>query len=304
MTKPDLDMVRHLNFGIRISFGIRHCNVMATLKRYFRLLAALARYNLAREMTFRGNFVTKLAVEVLWLCLLLIFYRTIFARTSIVAEWTEAQYLFFVGCYFALGGIIETFFLENCNEFSSLVRSGDLDFYLLKPIDEQFLITCRNVEWSTAPNALLGAAVMGMALIEMGWQFDALAVGVFLLLFGCGVASSYSFLVLLTSTSVWLVRNQSLYELWWLFTSLMRYPREIFTRTWAFPIGWFFTFIVPVIVVANVPARVMVKRTLDPASEEFDVGLVLFTVAATGVLLFVSRRFFRYSLRRYRSASS
>ena len=60
---------------------------------------------------------------------------------------------------------------------------------------------------------------------------------------------------MLTSTSVWMVRNQSLYEMWWLFTSLMRYPREIFSRTWARPIGWFFTFVVPVMVVANVPAQ-------------------------------------------------
>ena len=52
------------------------------------------------------------------------------------------------------------------------MRSGDLDFYLLKPIDEQFLITCRDLDWSTAPNILMGAAVMGMALFQMDWQPD------------------------------------------------------------------------------------------------------------------------------------
>ena len=41
------------------------------------------------------------------------------------------------------------------------------------------------------------------------------------------------FLLMLSSTAVWMVRNQSLYELWWLFTSLMRYPREIYRGpTW------------------------------------------------------------------------
>ena len=124
------------------------------------------------------------------------------------------------------------------------------------------------------------------------------------MVFVCGVAIAYSFLVMLMSTAVWMVRNQSLYELWWLFSSLMRYPREVFTRTWAMPIGWFFTFIIPVMVVANVPARVMVKKILDPSSAEFDPWLILFTVAATVVLLVVSRKFFRFSLRRYRSASS
>ena len=120
---------------------------MPTVARYCRLLFALARYGIARELAFRSNFVVKISVEVLWLCILLAFYKTIFAKTSVVANWTEAEYLFFIGCYFAMEGFIETFFLENCNEFADLVRTGDLDFYLLKPIDEQFLVTCRSIDW-------------------------------------------------------------------------------------------------------------------------------------------------------------
>jgi ABC-2 type transport system permease protein len=278
---------------------------MRSAARYFRLLGALARYSLAREMAFRGNFLAKVVVELLWLGMLLIFYRTVFAKTSVVADWSQEQYLFFVGCYFALGGVIETLFLGNCANFADLVRSGDLDHYLLKPIDEQFLLTCWDIDWSTAPNVLLGAVVMVLSLINMdGWVFRPEQVLLFLVLFGCGVLIAYSFLVLLMSTGVWFVRNQSLYELWWLFSSLMRYPREIFTRTWAFPIGWVFTFVVPVMVVANVPARVMVKSALDPSSPEFSPGLIVFTLVSTVVLLVVSRKFFRYSLGRYRSASS
>ena len=98
----------------------------------------------------------KVSVEVLWLGILLAFYRTVFAKTSHIAGWSEPQYFFFVGCFFALNGLIETLFLENCNEFAELVRTGDLDFLLLKPIDEQFLITCRRIDWGTAPNVLMG----------------------------------------------------------------------------------------------------------------------------------------------------
>jgi ABC-2 type transport system permease protein len=264
--------------------------------RYFRLLTALARYSLARELAFRGNFIARITVEVLWLGILLIFYRVVFRQTGVVAEWTEWQFLFFVGCHYALGGIIETFFLDNCNSFADLIRSGDLDFYLLQPIDEQFLVTCRTIDWATAPNVVLGAVVMVLALIQMDWTFDAVRVGAFFLMFGCGVALAYCFMLLLMSTSVWLVRNQSLYELWWLFTSLMRYPREIWTGTWAAPLGFFFTFIIPAMLVVSVPASTMVQV--------FEPKVMAFTAAATVVLLIASRKFFRFALRRYRSASS
>ena len=118
----------------------------------------------------------------------------------------------------------------------------------------------------------------------------------FLVTFTCGTAIAYSFMLLLTSLSVWMVRNQSLMEMWWLFSSLARYPKEIFTGRWAEPLGNFFTFIVPILVVSNVPANVMV-RILDP-------GMVALTVAAALILLWLSRRFFQHALRSYRSASS
>ena len=270
---------------------------MGTLWRYVRLFGSFGRYALSREMSFRGNFLVKLSVEVLWLFLMLAFYRTLFARTSRIAGWDEPEYLFFVGCFFALNGLIETLFLENCNEFAELVRTGDLDFLLLRPIDEQFLISFRKIDWATAFNVPMGAAVMGLALHQMGWAVDPARIGAFLLTFGCGVAISYSFMILLTSVSVWMVRNQSLMEMWWLFSSLARYPKEIFRgRSWAEPIGMVFTFILPILLVVNIPANAMV-RVLDP-------GMVGFTVLASVLSLWVSRKFFQHALRSYRSASS
>lgn len=270
---------------------------MHDIGRYVRLWLAFARFGLLRELAFRTNFLVKVVVEVLWLGILLVFYDTVFQQTSVVADWNAGEYLFFVGCYFALGGTLETLFLENCNEFADLVRTGDLDFILLKPIDEQFLVSCRRLDWSTSANVLMGIGVMIYGLNEIGWRFDLLAVVLFLVMFGCGVVLAYGFLLLLTSASVWFMRNQSLYEMWWLFTTLMRYPREIFLRvTWAEPVGVVFYFIVPIMLVTNVPARTMVKG-LDPL-------IVGYTLIATVAVLFVSRWFFGFALRRYRSASS
>ena len=69
---------------------------MSVLARYFRLWGAFARFCLANEMAFRGNFLAKVLVEVLWLGILLVFYDTLFAtpaaspagsRTSTCSLW-------------------------------------------------------------------------------------------------------------------------------------------------------------------------------------------------------------------------
>jgi ABC-2 type transport system permease protein len=269
---------------------------MNSLLRYLRLFGAFGRFSLLGEMAFRGNYLLKVAVEILWLVLMLIFYETIFRRTSAVAGWTEGEYLFFLGCYYALEGVMETLFLGNFSEFAELVRKGDLDIILLQPIDEQFMVSFRFVEWSTVPNILVGAGLMAYGLARAGWAFDPWQVLTFVATFACALAMTYSFLLMLASTAVWMVRNQSLYELWWLFTSLMRYPKEIFRGPLGAPVGKVFTFVIPVLLVTNVPARAMVKV--------FEPGLAAYMLAATAGLLVLSRWLFRRALQSYRSASS
>jgi len=278
---------------------------MTAVMRYLRLLGAFARFSLSTELAFRFNFLMKITVELLWLGILLIFYALIFGKTGEVGGWDGNRYLFFVGCYYLLEGTIETFFLSNCTDFSDLIRSGDLDMYLLRPIDEQFFITCRSLDWSTAPKLLLGPGVMGVALWQLAhaappvepWHFHPGEAAAFVLLFGCSVAIAYSFLVLLTMSAVWLVRNQSLMEMWWLLTTLMRYPREIYARSlWATPLYYGAWWLLPVLIIINVPASTMV-RGLEWQNALWAI------VAAVGMLAF-SRWFFLRSLRSYRSASS
>lgn len=266
------------------------------MMRYLRLLGSLARFSLLGEMAFRGNYLLKVFVEVLWLGLLLLFYDTIYAKTSEVGGWTKPEYLFFLGVYTALEGLLETFVLGNCSGFGELVRNGELDLILLRPIDEQFLISFRQIEWSSVPNVILGGGLMTWGLVQQDWQFNPLRVAAFAVSFACAAAMAYSFLIMLSATAVWMVRNQSLYELWWLFTSLMRYPREIFSGSWAAPLGKFLTFVLPVLLVINVPARSMVKV--------WEPGMLAFMFGVTIFLLLISRRVFRRALMSYRSASS
>lgn len=266
------------------------------MTRYLRLYAAFARYSFTRELSFRGNFLAKMSVELLWLGLMLVFYKTIFRQSSSVAGWNEAEYLFFVGCYVTLEGFIETLFLENCLGLAELVRTGELDFYLMKPIDEQFLITCKSIDLSTMPNIFMGLVLMGMSLSDLGWPLDPVRIVLFVITFFAGLAIAYSCLLMLSATSFWLTRNSSLMEMWWLFTSLMRYPRDIFREPWAMPIGFFFSFLVPVMLVIHVPASVMVKA-MDP-------WFCVYVIIAAVVMLWLSRAYLHLAMSKYRSASS
>jgi ABC-2 type transport system permease protein len=264
---------------------------------YLRLVAVFARFSLTREMAFRGNFVMKVLLELVWLGILLVFYRTLFRGVDSIAGWDSASFLFFLGCYYTLEGVVETLFLENFVEFSDLVRTGNLDLHLLKPIDEQFLLSIRLIDWSTVPKLFIGSGMMGVAVFQMGHPVSGLTLALFLGLFVAGVSMAYSFLLILSSTAIWMVRNQSLMELWWLFSTLMRYPRDIYDVAWAWPVRMVFTFVLPALLVVSVPAEVVGKAVLDP-------WWICWMLVSAIISLTGSRRIFMGSIASYRSASS
>jgi ABC-2 type transport system permease protein len=111
---------------------------------------------------------------------------------------------------------------------------------------------------------------------------------------GFGVAIHYAIMLALAAVSFWIVRAQGLVYGYFNFLQIARYPDAIFPRAFRFIFGW----IVPVIIVANIPARLLVEPLDDPVWLMFHL-----TVAGSAALL-VSRLFWRFALRRYSSASS
>ncbi len=83
-----------------------------------------------------------------------------------------------------------------------------------------------------------------------------LSVILYVIFIVCGVAIMYSLMICLSATSIWLGRNQTLYNFWFYITNFSRYPMEMYNRGWGQPLYGFFTFIVPVLLVVNVPATI------------------------------------------------
>ena len=110
-----------------------------------------------------------------------------------------------------------------------------------------------------------------------------------------GTLIMYSVMVTLSATSVWLGRNQTLYDFWFYITNFSRYPLEIYNGPIGIWLRWAFLFIIPVLVVANVPARLLAK----PFQWEY-AYLAAYGVLATLVCLFGSRWIFQRALESYR----
>ena len=228
------------------------------------------------------------------------FYTIVYQFTPNIADWNKYEFFVFISTTMFINSIVQAFFMPNMQELSELVRTGGLDFALLKPIDTQFLVSLHRVNWSSLGNFVVAALLLLYSLPRIEglqlspWQFVLYPLYVIM-----GVLILYSVMVGLAATSIWLGRNQSLYDFWFYITNFSRYPMEIYQGTWGTPLRQLFTFVIPILVVINVPARFMAK----PLSSD-QAFLALFAILATGMSLLASRWIFKQALRSYRSASS
>jgi len=279
--------------------------------RYRRVFLTFARNSLVRDMTFRTNFVIECLSSLGWTAMNVGFYLIIFQYTSTIGAdtgWDQEKFFLFLATTWFINSIVQAFFMPNAEEFSELIRTGGLDFALLKPIDTQFLISFRRVSWSSLANFAAGMVIMVVALSRLATREvdpyvpSILSVILYVLFCGCGVAIMYSLMICLSATSIWLGRNQTLYNFWFYITNFSRYPMEIYNRGWGTPLYGLFTFVIPVLVVVNVPARLL-ARPISPRTD-YEWMLVGWAMIATVLSVLASRWVFRTALGAYRSASS
>lgn len=270
------------------------------------------RNSLVRDLSFRSNFWIECISSLSWVFMNLGFYLLIFSYTSNIGHqtgWGKWEFFAFLSTTLMVNGLVQMFFMPNIQEFSELIRTGRLDFALLKPIDTQFLVSFEKVNWPSTANFSFGVILMVLSLYQLCQrEIDPVVVTIpmvlsYILFLLCGVAILYSLMIVLASSSIWLGRNTSLYDFWFYITSFSRYPMEIYNAgTLGITLKMIFTFAIPILIVVNVPARIFAQPF---GVKDWTMTLLpIYMLVATAVCLVVSRWIFRYSLRSYRSASS
>lgn len=295
----------------------------STRPHYGRVWMTFLRNSLIREMTFRGNLIITIVTRGFWFAAQLILFDIIYRNVNSINDWTREEYFAFMATGMLINAIVETFFMPNCANFSELIRNGNLDFVLLKPIDTQFLVSFEKVNLAMLNQVLLAGALLFYSmsqlthfdlgvlalqnLVHSGQWLSLLGICcqgagqifMYCLLLAIGVAFFYSLMITLASSSIWFGRNQGLYDFWFYITVFARYPRSIYSGS---PTGellrFVFSYVIPILLVVTVPARQLLSKALDPS------WITLVSVSVTLALLFISRYIFNWSLNSYRSASS
>src|SRR5919109_4062247 len=231
------------------------------MRRYIEIYSIMLRNSLIRDMSFKANFLLWMVVEIFWFCGQIVFFSIIFGNVDHIGDWTKWEVVLLVGTHQIIAQLFQAFFFVNVANIPELVRTGKLDSLLVLPIDSQFAVSTKQFGLDSIVNGVLGGCVVVFSLAKLGYVPGPMSILLYLIAICFGIAVHYSIMLSLAAVSFWIIRAQGLVYGYFNFLNIARYPDTIFPRLFKFIFSW----IVPVVVVSNVPARLLAKSLEQPS---------------------------------------
>jgi len=260
--------------------------------RYGKLIGIFAKYSLMSALEYRVNFFTGMLVEMGWMVIKLLYVAILYKAGVSIGILTPDHVMLFVGTYVLMTGVYMLYF-GNFTALPGMVRDGDLDLYLVKPVSLQFLVTMRRLEFAY----LLPDFVAGILMIVMGWRLAGLpvevgAIGGFLFFLFCGCLLTYSVFLLPYLISFWTVSVGGISDIASALWDFNNMPSLIYGK-WVRRVG---TYVIPIFVITNFPGLFLMG--------ELTPGAFIWGAASPVLFFLITRAVWKRALKNYSSASS
>lgn len=231
---------------------------------------------------FLGTLVDILAIWVL------------FDRFQMIQGWT----IYEVGLIYGMvhmGFALSEIFGRGFDTFSQVIKQGDFDRFLLKPISPLLQIAAREIHVARIGRFLQGFLVLLWSAHAL--SFSLLSLHAFVILLSVlGIATLfYGLLVMQAAISFWTIESLEVLNIT-TFGGLHvgQYPMSIYPRAFRLV----FTLLVPLACVGYYPIAILLRH------ETFPFWLSFIAPLAGFLFLFISCQFWRLGVRHYRSTGN
>ena len=263
------------------------------VNRYFKIWMAFLRNTLSRDMEYKMNFIFEIFIDAIYYGSLFFFFKVIFQFVDVLGDFNQDAVMIFLITMYIADSLYVFLLGDNVFMVNNSVKSGDLDFILLKPINSQFFISFRYVN----TYALISLLILFSILIKLTYSYHGgmhfLSVfPIYLFSLFLGMLIFYSFEFIIASLVFWF-RNFSFGG--WLAGELTKYSRRPDSIYKNFFRKTLFT-IFPMAMISSVPARFLI----------FGVNIKLFflQIIVAIIFLWITTFIWKRGLLRYESASS
>ncbi|NTV47792.1 MAG: hypothetical protein HGB11_15025 [Chlorobiales bacterium] len=263
------------------------------LKRYLLLELAFFKNCLTRDVQFRSNFLLVFVMDIVWYLVNLAFFEVIYLNTNTISGYSRDEVFFFLATTFVIDALDMSLFASGLWVLGDLIRKGDLDTALTKPVSPMFFTSMRYVSVGSLLDLLFASCLLAFAWHNLNPSPTVIDVIAYMVLMIAGLIVMYSIQLGFAATGFIFVNASSGLQMGFhhLYQLALK-PESIYKGVLRFAL----IYLLPMIVISAIPAR-MILKGFEPV-----YFLTAILIALTSFTL--SRKYFYFALRHYESASS
>lgn len=263
---------------------------MKTIKHYWDVYKGFISTSFTEAMSFRLHFVLLIIMDLFFYFSVLATVSFIFDHVETIGPWNRPQLMFFMAFMLVIDHLHMTLISESFWVLSRDLKTGGLDYIILKPVNTIFNVFFRYIR----PASLCNIAVTWGLLIyygrqlELGYQAWILIPPLALLSFALLAVVEF----IIATLMFWVTEGLGINFLRMQMQQLARWPDYIFSQLArrVLTIGF------PILLIGSAPVHFLFDFQRWP----YLVGMLASLVVMIGVLSFVWKK----GLQRYESASS
>jgi ABC-2 type transport system permease protein len=257
-----------------------------------RIYQRLLLMNLSALTQYRENFINSMASSVIWSVFTFIQIILLTSKTSTLFGWSRNELLILSCVQAIIIGIFHTMFTRNFEQLPRLIRYGQLDTMLMKPLDSHIQVSIFHINYTSLVRVAIGAALLVFLLYEAHIIVTCLNVLLFLSFICFGVILLFSIWSIVVTMLFWNPSLSNLIDVMFTVSSLSKYPGDMYRQL----SQYIFFFLLPFTFIAISPTKVLLQHVTLYDS----IGLLGCCIG----FLFLARSFWKFALRYYTSASS
>lgn len=262
------------------------------MRRLIRYIIILIQANLAIVSQYRANFFSGSISSLMWVFLAVMSIMILTYQSSEIGGWNRFELLVAQGVYSIVIAATQVLFGENIKDLGRRIRYGLLDNVFAKPIDSQLQVSIGYFRLYQLIRVLTGLLIIWYALAQLHIKLAMNELFLFAVFTIASMVIVYSFWFTLTTLNFWFTDLFNIYDLMLNVTGVARYPLVILEQ-----LNKYFVYVLlPLVVISSVPAQIVTRQT--------NSVLAFGSLVTAAGIFFVSRRFWKYALKHYTSASS
>jgi ABC-2 type transport system permease protein len=245
-----------------------------------------------RGTELRLQFIIGFAESMVSMFLSIVFFEIIYSHVTSIAGWGKYEVFLLLGIYTLLMSIIRATIRPGVSQLGWLVRNGDLDGFLVKPISSQFMISFRGFDITRIFDMFLGFVLITYSLARLHIMPTPAQISMASMHIVCALVIVYSMWYISLTLVIWTTVLGNWIEFVPNIFYFSQYPSSIYKGK----LRLLFMTFVPIAVVVNLPAGLLLGKLSWQS--------IAYSALIAAIFLYASILFWSKALKYYSSASS